>query len=388
MSKTRAVTAVVAALLIAAIAGCGSSTGGSGDGGSTASGAGTTGGDATASAVGKQGTVEELRPITAYCGERPITVGIAFGFAGNTWYNVAKAEFEAAARECPNIEKVLYADGQNNAQKAISDIQSLVAQGVDALVVFPNVNSKAMLPAIRAATARGVKVVPTVADPGGTPGKDYVDFVGPNSVNDGRQMAEFAVRALRGRGNVVFLGGTPGNTQSAQEFEGAQEVFAANPGIRVLGDRVVDTNWDVAQYPRIVGGLLTKYGEIDAVLSDYGSGAAAGMRAFLSAGKPLPVFTGSDGNEFSCMYERYKRTSPDMQIATMSSRPWMTRVALAKAVAAAEGVPNEEPSLLDIPLVEDSIAGGEQAPRCDPSLPPDFFSSSRLTTDEQLKAFK
>ncbi|ADB52356.1 substrate-binding domain-containing protein [Conexibacter woesei] len=384
MSKTRAVTAAVAALLIAVTAGCGSSTGGSGD---DSAGSTTGGGDAATSAVGKQGTVDQLRPMSDYCGDRPITVGIAFGFAGNTWYNVARAEFEAAAKECPNIEKVLYADGQNNAQKAISDIQSLVAQGADALVVFPNVNSKAMLPAIRAATQRGVKVVPAVASPGGEPGKDYVDFVGQNSVNDGRQMAEFAVRALRGRGNVVFLGGTPGNTQSAEEFEGAKEVFDANPDIRILGGRIVDTNWDVAQYPRIVGGLLTKYGDIDAVLSDYGSGAAAGMRAFVSAGKPLPVFTGSDGNEFSCMYERNKRTSPDMQIATMSSRPWITRVALAKAVAAAEGVPNEEPSLLDIPLVEDSVAGGEQAPRCDESLPPDFFWSSRLTKDEQLKAF-
>lgn len=386
MTTPRAVTAAAVALLLALLAGCGSSTGGSGGdgGGSTA----TSGDGATAAAaVGKQGTPDELSPISDFCGDRPITVGVAFGFAGNTWYNVAKKEFEAAARECPNIEKVLYADGQNNAQKAISDIQSLVAQGVDALVVFPNVNSKAMLPAIRAATQRGVKVVPTVASPGGTPGKDYVDFVGQSSVNDGRQMAEFVVRALRGRGNVVFLGGTPGNTQSAEEFSGAQEVFKGEPGIRVLGGRVVDTNWDVAQYPRIVGGLLTKYGDIDAVMSDYGSGAAAGMRAFLSAGKPLPVFTGSDGNEFSCMYERNKRTSPDMEIGSMSSRPWITRVALAKALAAAEGIPNDDPSLLDIPLNDDSLAGGDQAPRCDPRLPPDFFWSSRLPVEEQLEAF-
>jgi ribose transport system substrate-binding protein len=384
VTKTRAVTAAAVALLLAATAGCGSSTGGSGDGGG---GAASTSGDGGSAAVGKQGTPDQLSPIAEFCGDRPMTVGVAFGFAGNTWYNVAKKEFEAAARECPNIEKVLYADGQNNAQKAISDIQSLVAQGVDALVVFPNVNSKAMLPAIRSATQRGVKVVPTVANPGGEAGKDYVDFVGQSSVNDGRQMAEFVVRALRGRGDVVFLGGTPGNTQSAEEFEGAQEVFRDNPGIRVLGDRIVDTNWDVAQYPRIVGGLLTKYGDVDAVMSDYGSGAAAGMRAFLSAGKPLPVFTGSDGNEFSCMYERYKRSNPDMEIGSMSSRPWITRVALAKAIAAVQEIPNDDPSLLDIPLNDDSLAGGEQAPRCDPRLPPDFFWSSRLPVEEQLEAF-
>ncbi|MDW5596545.1 substrate-binding domain-containing protein [Conexibacter stalactiti] len=387
MTKTRVVTTAAIALLLALLAGCGSSTGGSGGGGGSTAGSGSTTGDGGSAAVGKQGTPDQLSPITDFCGDRPITVGVAFGFAGNTWYNVAKKEFEAAAAECPNIEKVLYADGQNNAQKAISDIQSLVAQGVDALVVFPNVNSKAMLPAIRAATQRGVKVVPTVANPGGTAGKDYVDFVGQSSVNDGRQMAQFVVRALRGRGNVVFLGGTPGNTQSAEEFEGAKAVFDEEPGIRVLGDRVVDTNWDVAQYPRIVGGLLTKYGDIDAVMSDYGSGAAAGMRAFLSAGKPLPVFTGSDGNEFSCMYERNKRTSPEMEIGSMSSRPWITRVALAKAIAAAQEVPNDDPSLLDIPLNDDSLAGGEQAPRCDPRLPPDFFWSSRLPVEEQLEAF-
>ena len=44
-----------------------------------------------------------------------------------------------------------YADGQGNTQKAISDIQGMVAKGLKALVVFPDAG-KAILPALRAPT--------------------------------------------------------------------------------------------------------------------------------------------------------------------------------------------------------------------------------------------
>ena len=49
------------------------------------------------------------------------------------------------------MTSLTYADGQGNTQKAISDIQGMVAKGVNALVVFPDAG-KAILPALTART--------------------------------------------------------------------------------------------------------------------------------------------------------------------------------------------------------------------------------------------
>jgi ribose transport system substrate-binding protein len=59
----------------------------------------------------------------------------------------------------PEHHHFSYADGQGNTQKAISDIQGMVAKGVNALVVFPDAG-QAVLPTLRSAYQAGVKVVP------------------------------------------------------------------------------------------------------------------------------------------------------------------------------------------------------------------------------------
>ena len=107
------------------------------------------------------------------------------GFGGNSWRLVTTASAKDEAAKCPSVTAFEYADGQGDTQKAISDIQGMVAKGVDALVVFPDAG-EAMLPALRSAYKAGVVTVPYRVDPGGEAGKDYDVFVGTDSQR-GRQ---------------------------------------------------------------------------------------------------------------------------------------------------------------------------------------------------------
>ena len=63
------------------------------------------------------------------------------------------------ASRCPSVTSIDYADGQGNTQKAISDIQGMVAKGLNAIVVFPDAG-KAILPALRSSYKAGVVTVP------------------------------------------------------------------------------------------------------------------------------------------------------------------------------------------------------------------------------------
>ncbi len=338
------------------------------------------------SSVGRVGDVSELVSIDQFCGDKPIRVALVDGFGGNSWRRITRAEFEDEAAKCANISEIIYVDGQNNPQKTISDLQGLVAQGVEAIVVFPDAGP-AMLPAIRQAFKAGTSIVAYTASPGGTPGEDYVDFIAPNTPNDGASWGQWIADRLGGKGKVVFLGGTPGNLQSQAELEGIQKVFANYPGIELLGGRPIDTNWDPAETQKVVAGLLTQYPEIDGIISDYGGGSVGGIRAFLTAGRPLVPWAANDANEFACLWVDNKDSNPNYQMMTISSRTWLVRLALRKALAHAQGIESPEPSIVNMPTVEDSTSA-DLAPKCEKGLPPDAILSSMLPPDKLKAVFE
>src|SRR3954447_26711234 len=120
-----------------------------------------------------------------WCGSKKITVGLLDGFGGNSWRLVTTASAKAEIAKCASVTSFSYADGQGNTQKAISDIQGMVAKGVGAIVVFPDAGN-AMLPALRSAYKANVVTVPYRVDPGGKDGTDYNVWVGASFANDGK----------------------------------------------------------------------------------------------------------------------------------------------------------------------------------------------------------
>jgi ribose transport system substrate-binding protein len=365
---------MVATLAVATLVGCSTNTGGGSDQPAGPSGEAVT------------GTTADLIDISEVCGDEEISVGMSDLFGGNSWRKITRAEFEDEAAKCPNITKTFYADAQNNPQKQISDLNSLVAQGVDVIIV--NDLGPSALPTLKKATAAGVTVVPYIANPGGTPGTDYAAFVSEDVVAYGAALANWEVEALGGEGNVLVLGGLAGNSYSQAVYDAAKTALE-DAGMTLLNtDGYIVTNWDPGETQKVVAGLLTKYPQIDGIISDYGGGSVGGIRAFEAAGRPLPVWSANDSNEFACLYEQYSPTQPTFQIATVSSRNWMSRVALRHGVAIAQGLEDPEPTVLSLPLFEDSTQGGDLAPHCDDSLPSDAILSSQLSPDQLADLFK
>ncbi|CAA9216536.1 MAG: hypothetical protein AVDCRST_MAG83-243 [uncultured Arthrobacter sp.] len=379
-------SALAAAALLAALplASCSTGSLSSSDDAAAGADSGSGGGEVTVGDVGVQG---DLQDISEFCGEEDLKVALADGFGGNSWRKITRAIFEEEAAKCPNITDVLYTDAQGDTQKAISDINSLVAQDVDVIVTFVD-GGEALLPTIKKATDAGVKVVPYVGSPGGTPGTDYVDFVAEDVATYGKNLAQWTIDAMGGEGNLVMLGGIAGNSYSQGVFDGVKEVAAANPGITLLNeDGPVATDWEPGKTQQVVAGLITKYGEIDGIVADYGGGSVGGIRAFQAANKPLPAWSANDSNEFACLWYEHKDSEPSYQIATESSRNWIVSAALHKGLAAANGLPNDEPSIYNLEIIEDSTNPDLQ-PKCEKDLPPDAILSSGLTVDSLKKLFK
>jgi len=387
----RLLAALAATGAVVALSACGSAGGGSTAGATPPGSSASTPSQSAGSGSSQAPTTDTAAVIaaageatgTSWCGTKPITLGIEDGFGTNGWSQSSMAAVRSEAAECPNVKQVV-SIGQGNLQTAISQINAMTAQGVNALVVIPDFG-QSELPAIQAATRAGVKVVPWAADPGGTPGTDYISYVDWDPTNSGKLWASWMAETLHGKGNVVFLGGPAGNPVSTAELNGINSVLANYPGIKLLTgnkDWAV-TNWDPAQAQQTMAALLSKYPNIDGVITDDGQGSVGAIRAFTSAGRPLVPFTALEVNQLGCTYKDLKPSNPNFELATISSRNWMGRIAARMAIAAAEGLPDNDPSIYALPLLEDSTAG--QAPQCDPSLPAAYYFDAKLSTYDLSK---
>jgi ribose transport system substrate-binding protein len=322
----------------------------------------------------------------SWCGSKKITLALADGFGDNNWRLLVRGEAYNEALQCPSVTKYLYQDGHGNTQQAISQIKSLAAEGVSAMVIFPDAG-KAVLPAITSAYHAGPVVVPYRVFPGGTAGTNYTYFIKTDFTQEGALWAKFMVKALHGKGNIANLGGPPANSQSLDEYTGMQAIFKHYPGIHFVGQTPFNvTNWDPAQTQKVVTALLAKYPKIDGITTDFGAALADSFGAFSRAGRKIPAVATEDSNLLSCAWKQQRTSDPKFLLETVDSQTWMVRTAIDFAVAKASG--GKVPSSNVVPQFEfeNQLTGKPRPPVCASSLPGTTLLSTHLSAAQAKSA--
>ena len=321
--------------------------------------------------------------VPSWCGPDEAVLGMTDGFGGNSWRLVTTAAAKDEVSKCPSVTSFEYADGQGNTQKAIADIQGMVAKGVDALVVFPDAG-EAILPALRSAYSAGVVTVPYRVTPGGEAGTDYDVFIGSDFKQAGTLWAQWIQQNLPDGGNILFLSGPPGNSQGTDEAEGLHEVLDPTGKYTFIGEEPFEvTNWDPAETQQVLTAAIAKNPQIDVIVSDFGPSLVGALPVFEQSGRSIPAIATSDGNELACFWEENKDSNPDFQLFTISTQNDHSRLAIQHAVARATGgeVPAED--VYPSSAFEDSVSGQPNQVTCDPDLPGDVYLSAEMPGDEQ-----
>lgn len=353
---------------------------GGGDDSSSSSSSSDTGGSSTTASGGSGGAL-------AWCGEDGVVLGIQDGGGLNAWSKESLKQVQEVAKECPAVEQEIIVNAGFEPQKAVSGLQSMVAQGANAIVIIPDSGVCAEVPAMRQAMQRDAVVVPWAADPCGTEGTDYTKYVDWDTVAAGRAWAEWVIDQMGGKGKLLYEGGPAGNTVSANTAKGVLEVVEENPGVELVEPISEEewpvTNWDPAESRKITAALIAKHPQIDGLINDYGATAQTAIQAFQAAGKTVPPTATTEANALACTWEEAKKDGEEFQLYTTSSRNWLGRYAAQTAIADASG--GEAPTLKNGGIIDlgeyENSAGGKE-PKCDESFGPETYFSNEMSEAE------
>jgi ribose transport system substrate-binding protein len=325
-----------------------------------------------------------LAETPSWCGPNQASLGLLDGFGGNSWRLVTTASGQEEAAKCPSITEYVYADGQGNTQKAISDINSMAARGIKALVVFGDAGP-AVLPALTNAHRSGAIVVPYRVNVGGVEGENYAKFIGSSFVEDGVSWGNWIKETLPEGGNILFLSGPAGNSQGLDELAGMKQVLD-DKYVFINPEPFAVTNWDPSLTQQVLSAEIAKNDKIDVIVSDFGPSLVGALPVFAEFNRSIPAIATSDGNSLSCFWQQNHEANPDFKLFTVATGNDNVRLAVQWAVALATGGTPPADNIFKAPVYENSVTGSPNPVTCRDDLPGSIYLSAEMADDAQAKA--
>ncbi|MFI5792394.1 multiple monosaccharide ABC transporter substrate-binding protein [Streptomyces sp. NPDC051677] len=206
--------------------------------------------------------------------------------------------------------KLVY--GQDDPKTQVSQIASLIKEGVDALIIAA-IDNKSLNGVLQQAADAKIPVISYDRLILGTPNVDY--YVSFDNEQVGRFQARYIIDKLgleKGKGpfNIELFAGSPDDNNTKYFFDGAMHLLQPYLDGKQLVIRsgqtalkqVTTLRWDGPTAKKRMEGILSaSYGNktVDAVLSPY-DGISIGVLNALkedgygSGNKPLPIITGQD----------------------------------------------------------------------------------------------
>jgi ribose transport system substrate-binding protein len=223
------------------------------------------------------------------------TIGFAQTGSTNPW-RLAETASMKDQFETKLGWKLIATDANEQTDKQLADIDSIIAQKPD-IFIFPPRESKALAPAVLKMKQAGIPVILIDRDVDhdvAKPGEDYVTFIGSDFVQQGMQAAKWLTEAMKGQAKIIELEGTTGadpaidrkkgfddyiagtfkGTPTAEGPQGGMQILASQDGnfLRDTGRKVMET-------------LLQAHPDVNAVYAHNDEMAIGAIAALEAAGR-------------------------------------------------------------------------------------------------------
>ena len=210
--------------------------------------------------------------------------------SADIWREKQNAELRMGAYLQENVE-LRFAAAYDSDERQIEQIDSLVASGVDLLIVAPN-QVATISPAIDRAFDQGI---PVIVFERKTNSQKFTAFISADNYEMGRIMGEYIVSRLKGRGRVLEIKGLAGSSPAIERHNGFMEALKNAPDIEVVAS--LQGDWTEPRAHTIVSQWLAAHPDtpVDLVFGMNDRSAIGARTAFIEAGRKLPLFCGVDG---------------------------------------------------------------------------------------------
>ena len=221
-------------------------------------------------------------------GDESFTIGVSNTLVGNGWREQMICSIKAQALASGVVDEVVIINENAGPAEQIGHIESLISQGVDAMIINPT-DREALNDAIGEAIDQDIVVV--AVDQAVTAPGAYV------VTNDQTQYGELGARwlfeQLGGSGKVVEMRGIDGVPADTDRHNGFNTALADFPGIEVVQETF--TGWDPSTGAQQALDIITTT-EVDGIWTsgiDY-----TVVNQFETANVPFVPIVGADNNGF------------------------------------------------------------------------------------------
>lgn len=208
-------------------------------------------------------------------GPKQPVIGVSMMNLSNEFIAMLNKGMEAKAKELGVT--LIVNDAQRNAERQVQQVESFVAQKVDAIILNPS-EVEASSPAVDRAVAAGIPIVNVNSETRSAP----TAFVGSRDEESAHIAMDYLVKRLNGKGNLVMMHGFMGQAAQLKRDKGAREVLAANPGLKLLADQTAE--WDRAKAMTLMENWIQSFGpRLNAVFAQNDEMAMGALNALEQA---------------------------------------------------------------------------------------------------------
>ena len=210
-------------------------------------------------------------------------VGFAQTESNNPWRIAQTRSMQEEAKK--RGWQLLYTDAAGSAAKQVADVNSMIAQKVDAIFLAPR-EEKPLIPAVMQAKRAGIPVIllDRSVDPSlAKAGEDYVTFIGSDFIEEGRRAAEWLTKTMGAKANIIELQGTTGSSPANDRRKGFADYIKDHAGMRIVASQSGDFARDKGR--QVAETLLQSNPTANAIYAHNDEMAIGAIAAIEAAGK-------------------------------------------------------------------------------------------------------
>ncbi|MDO4548765.1 MAG: substrate-binding domain-containing protein [Clostridia bacterium] len=224
--------------------------------------------------------------------EEPVVIGVLLSDTSNTFFVNMQVAIETKAAELGASTIVL--DGANDAARDVTNMEDLIATGVD-FVLYNPVDSDAAAAVVEQATANGI---PVISIDRSVNGAEVVSHIASDNVYGGRLATEYLIEQIGGSGEIAEIQGQAGASAANERHQGFDEaVAAAGEGITVVSSQIGD--WDTTKALGIMENILLAYPDVKGVFCANDNMAIGAVQACQQNGRADVVIVGFDAEQIA-----------------------------------------------------------------------------------------